>query len=83
MGDWHGLPTLIEAFRVGEYPPLINILVEKGANGLFEMGKEEYGYVPLEDGYVGKCHLCVDVRRHLTSSGNFEELQPQQFYEMV
>ena len=83
VGDWHRLPTLIEAFQVGEYPPLIKILVEKGAYGLFEKGKEEYGYVPLEQGYVGKCHLCVDVRRHLSRLADFEELQPTKFYEMV
>jgi hypothetical protein len=62
---------------------LIEILVGKGAHGLFEFAVQEYGYVSLGDGYVGKCHLCVDVRGHLKRLGDFEELQPEQFYEMV
>lgn len=37
----------------------------------------------LEDGYVGKCHLCVDVRKHLSARGEFDELQPAQFYDLI
>jgi hypothetical protein len=33
-----------------------------------------YDYQPLEEGYVGKCHLCVDVRRWLVTQGGFPEL---------
>ncbi len=32
-------------------------------------------------GHTGKCHLCMDVRRHLVKTGEFKELRPQEFYE--
>jgi hypothetical protein len=37
----------------------------------------------LPDGYAGKCHLCVDVRRHLVRRGGFPELRPAAFYENI
>jgi hypothetical protein len=80
VGDWHDLPRILADFQAGRYPPLIEVLVERGAYGLFEMAQEQYGYEPLPDGYAGKCHLCVDVRRHLVGDGDFEELRPPGFY---
>jgi hypothetical protein len=81
VGDWHNLPGLLEGFRAGEYPQLISILVEGGPYGLFTFAKEAYGYIPVEGGFAGKCHLCVDVRKHLVQHGNFPELEPREFYE--
>lgn len=40
----------------------------------------EYGYIQQNDGYVGKCHLCVDVRKHLIKYSDFDELRPKEFY---
>jgi len=31
--------------------------------------------------YVSKCHLCLDIRRHLARTGEFPELAPRAFYE--
>ncbi len=81
VGDWHDLPQLLTDFQGGRYPPLIEVLVERGPYGLFEMAQEQYSYEPLPEGYVGKCHLCVDVRRHLVKTGEFAELRPPGFYE--
>jgi hypothetical protein len=81
VGDWHDLPQLLTDFRAGRYPPLTEVLVERGPHGLFEMAQEQYGYEPLPDGYTAKCHLCVDVRRHLVETGDFAELRPPGFYE--
>jgi hypothetical protein len=81
IGDWHDLPQILADFQASRYPSLIEVLVERGPYGLFEMAQERYGYEPLPDGYAGKCHLCVDVRRHLVEEGNFEELHPRGFYE--
>jgi len=80
VGDWHELPQLSDDFRAGRYPPLIEILVERGPYGLCEMAQSRYGYQPLSDGYTGKCHLCVDVRRHLIEIADFAELCPPGFY---
>ena len=59
------------------------MLVEHGPYGLCEFAQQEYGYQPLPDGYTGKCHLCVDVRRHLVGVGDLLELRPLAFYENI
>jgi hypothetical protein len=81
IGSWRDLPKLLEEFSRGNFPELIAILVEAGPFGLFEMSREIYEYEPLEEGYAGKCHLCVDVRRHLVQESSFSELEPKGFYE--
>ena len=63
------------------------MLVERGPYGLFELARERYGYQPLPDDYTAKCHLCVDVRRHLVHVKGDEytsaELRPARFYENI
>ena len=83
VGDWHNLPRILDDFKAGCFPPLIDILVRTGPFGLFELGKEEYGYRELPEGYTGKCHLCVDVRKHLSEQGDLQELRPKEFYENI
>jgi hypothetical protein len=83
IGDWHDLPNILNNFEAGRFPTLIETLIESGPYGLFKLAQRDFQYVPLPDGYVGKCHLCVDVRRHLAQEGDFEELRPLQFYEMT
>jgi len=80
VGDWHDLPQLLVDFREGRYPPLTEILVERGPHGLCQMAEERFGYRKLAEGYAGKCHLCVDVRRHLVEAADFAELRPPGFY---
>lgn len=80
VGDWRNLAEVLSEFRSGRYPPLIDILVSDGPYGLFTMAHREYGYQPLRYGYAGKCHLCVDVRKHLGSFNQFHELRPMGFY---
>lgn len=81
IGDWHDLPRLLAEFQAGRYPSLIQVLIETGPYGLFEMARERLGYQALPGGYAGKCHLCVDVRRHLAATGGFGELRPARFYD--
>jgi hypothetical protein len=83
IGDWHNLPRILDDFKARRFPPLIDILVRMGPYGLFELGKEDYGYRGLAEGYAGKCHLCVDVRKHLSEQGDFQELRPKEFYENI
>ncbi|HLA83639.1 MAG TPA: radical SAM protein [Thermoguttaceae bacterium] len=37
-------------------------------------------FEPDPRGYVSKCHLCLDLRKHLRSTGRYEELRPDEFY---
>lgn len=81
IGDWRSLPDLLAKIRRRCFSPLISLLIESGPYGLAEMASKEHHYRPLRGGYAGKCHLCVDVRRHLHAIGGFEELRPDGFYE--
>jgi hypothetical protein len=81
LGDWHDLPALQSNFISGIYPYLVSILLTHGPYGLYKMASSDFGYQQLEDGYAGKCHLCVDVRHHLAQFNQFPELRPLQFYQ--
>ncbi len=83
VGSWRALPQLLDDYRTGRYPALIETLVERGPYGLYRMAIEAYAYRALEEGYAGKCHLCVDVRRYLAEMGDFAELEPRAFYENI
>ena len=41
---------------------------------------EERGYPVSSDGYISKCHLCLDIRKHLSARDEFEELAPKELY---
>jgi hypothetical protein len=83
VGNWHDLPTLMKQFQAGKYPQLIQILITSGPFGLYKLARDSYGYQQTKDGYAGKCHLCVDVRRHLVREESFPELQPARFYDLI
>ena len=83
MGSWRDFDDLIDRYKRRDYPELVGILINHGPYDLYRFARDQYGYSPLEDGYVGKCHLCVDVRKHLSQRGGFYELQPSRFYDFV
>ncbi len=83
VGTWHELPKLRADFQAGRFPGLVDMLIHGGPYRLFEMARDGHGYEPLPDGYAGKCHLCVDVRSTLIRRGEFQELQPMQFYDAL
>ena len=83
MGSWRDFDDMLNRYERRDYPELTGILIDDGPYGLYRFARDKYEYCPLEDGYVGKCHLCVDARKHLSSQGEFVELQPSQFYNFV
>lgn len=44
--------------------PIIKTLVEQGPKGLLEL-PETNGFQFKENRYIDKCHLCMDIRKHL------------------
>ncbi|MBO3803174.1 MAG: hypothetical protein JTT11_04775, partial [Candidatus Brockarchaeota archaeon] len=73
-----------EVFETGidldEHPVLKAVASSLGE--LFDYAKRGWGFKPNIGGYVSKCHLCLDVRKHLVDEGSgFEELSPGQFYD--
>jgi len=83
VGSWRELRQTMEEFEAGQFPTLIRILVTEGPYGLFQLAEKKYAYEELADGYTTKCHLCVDVRKHLLPTKEFPELRPAKFYEML
>jgi len=64
--------------------PLLHTLFYSGITGLFDLISGKHGFKPSER-YLSKCHLCLDLRRHLVLDRGFAhpELEPQGFYENV
>lgn len=81
VGSWQQLNETTARFRTAHYPPLVGLLVQGGPHALYEYAREKHDYQAVPTGYAGKCHLCVDVRRHLVTRGDYAELQPQAFYD--
>lgn len=80
IGDSTDLIKFYEEFNLEDLP-LAKLLVEGGPYALMQFAKEKFNYVELSSGYVGKCHLCVDIRKHLSSTATeFKELSPREFY---
>jgi hypothetical protein len=83
LGDARSMAELYYYFDLTRLP-LVNMLVEGGPYELYRFAVREFGYVALEGGYIGKCHLCVDLRRWIISlTDKYTELAPAEFYERI
>jgi hypothetical protein len=80
LGDARGLNALCQDGIDLEALPALQALVNS-IEALYRLGRE-YGYQE-GSGYISKCHLCIDIRRHLVNTAKFRELQPVQFYQRL
>lgn len=78
-GDCRDLDSLLREGIQPEKHPVLSFLINEDLQGLFNFSKE-YGYKEAHTGYFSKCHLCTDMRKHLVRTGDFQELQPKEFY---
>jgi hypothetical protein len=79
LGDSRELDILLkQGIDPLEYP-VLNYLVREDMMGLLQFAVER-GYQVNLDGYYSRCHLCVDIRKHLHAAGKFRELKPDAFY---
>jgi hypothetical protein len=62
--------------------PIVKYISKGDFKGLFDLARE-LGYTGLSQGYVSKCHLCLDIRKYLFKQGQFEELKPAGFYHSL
>ncbi|MBE0512225.1 radical SAM protein [Candidatus Bathyarchaeota archaeon] len=77
LGDARNL-ELIHQIDLDERP-IVDALVTD-LEKLHDLGKQ-FGYKQRSEGYVSKCHLCVDIRKHIAQqTDEFEELNPREFY---
>jgi len=81
LGNWKNIAEIENNLKNGIFNQIVGILLNRGVYGLYEYAFDKFGYKPRDDGYAGKCHLCVDIRRFLVKNGEFPELSPLQFYE--
>ena len=82
LGDCHDLNKLFTEGINLDRLPILSFLVNDDFKGLIEFAKGS-GYQELAEGYISKCHLCVDIRKHLAEQDSFEELKPQDFYKYL
>lgn len=77
MGDARE-PDSIRQIDLDERPILGALVTD--LEKLYEMGKG-FGCEEWSEGYISKCHLCVDIRKFIAQqTGEFEELRPREFY---
>lgn len=60
--------------------PVLRRLYAETLGDLLDWAAREHGYREDPAGYVAPCHLCVDIRRHLSGRDAAPELQPRDFY---
>lgn len=80
LGSWRNFDILMREGIDLERNPVLGFLLEEDILGLFQFARD-YGFRESSEGYVSKCELCLQIRRHLHSVGDFEELVPHAFYE--
>ncbi len=82
LGDARVLDKLLEEEIDGERRPVLTLILENDFQGLYHFAGNR-GYQESETGYFSKCHLCVDIRRHLAFQDDYTELQPLEFYRQL
>ena len=79
LGHWKNLDGLEKEGIDLDAHPVLRFLIAGDMRGLFHFA-EDFSYQESREGYVSKCDLCLDLRGHLVSKEDFEELSPKEFY---
>jgi len=79
LGGWRILNKLLEEGIDLNRHPILRFLINQDFEGLFRFAKD-YDYQESREGYISKCDLCVDIRKHLVAKQEFEELRPKEYY---
>jgi len=79
LGDGRDMGSIWAGINVEEMP-ILNALLSD-LERLYIIGVKEFGYKERKEGYVSKCHFCLDIRRHIAQQADrFKELSPREFY---
>jgi hypothetical protein len=79
LGSWLELHDLLEEGLDLDEHPVLKFLILNDMAGLLHFA-QNFGYQEPVQGYISKCDLCLDIRKHLVSQQDFAELQPREFY---
>lgn len=82
LGDWRDLDATLAEGIDDDEKPILRCLASNDMAGLFCFA-QDHAYREQANGYVSKCDLCLDLRRHLAAHGEFDELRPREFYQHV
>jgi hypothetical protein len=82
FGDCRELKDLLKHGIEPDEFPVLDYLIREDLRGLLHFALEK-GYAQHEEGYYSKCHLCVDLRKHLNDKHEFRELKPGEFYHQL
>jgi hypothetical protein len=79
LGNWLEMDQLLKEGIDPEKMPILGYLIQEDMEGLFNFVRDK-GFAENPGGYVSRCHLCLELRKYLSSQGNFLELRPREFY---
>lgn len=81
MGDARHLDTICSEGVSLEERPIIAALVDS-LEKLYQLGVSQFDYKENDEGYISKCHLCLDIRKYISqNTDEFIELNPKEFYQ--
>ncbi len=81
LGDARKLDELLEDGIDLDERPILRMLIIGCLGDLYDFAVKEFNYVERSDGYISRCDLCLDIRRHIALQTNeFPELAPREFY---
>lgn len=84
LGDARDIDSICQGIDLDDHPVIARLVSLKGIEELHRFGVKEFGYRELEEGYISKCHLCVDIRKHVSEQTHeFKELRPSGFYRSL
>jgi MoaA/NifB/PqqE/SkfB family radical SAM enzyme len=84
LGDARDLDSICAGIDLEDYPVIARLVSPRGIEELHRFSVEEFGYRELREGYVSKCHMCVDIRKHISEqTDEFKELRPVEFYRSL
>jgi hypothetical protein len=79
LGDARDMDAILSGVDLDRHP-VLGALV-RGLAHLYRFAADGFDYRERKEGYVSKCHLCLDLRRHIAGeTEEFEELSPREFY---
>jgi len=82
LGDCRRLDEILREGLNLDEKPILRFIATQDFKGLLEFARK-LGFKESDEGYVSKCHLCLDIRKFLVERGEFEELKPREFYSYL
>ncbi|MEM2941141.1 MAG: radical SAM protein [Thermoproteota archaeon] len=82
LGDARDISSLTQGITLQDKPILRALTTS--IRSLYDFAVKEFSYKEKDEGYISKCHLCIDIRRHIVQqTDRLKELQPRELYEYL